>query len=353
MMQALIRVATVTTTLCAAFSQPARAEEHRIHFDLAPIAVARSHPIEPTEASSNPVMLAAGSAIPMTFEIKLSSMIADPKTPRIDQWLVQCVPRDRTLLVADYAPKTELYSDYVGPMNVKRIDEKSDTFGLSVDGSYGHTARGRAGADHGRKSSESIDFQQHSPMQVVTAAGTIDRGRGVYYKLRWTRQQVLEGEKTFQITLAVSPEWRGTLVDVSVIAQTERKKLGGLDREIETLGKAHFTVAVVRDGDAEAERQAQALARAEDDLRRLARATSRDTSIRSLSTLLHLVAVKFDSDPGLKSTASIDRLVRGTANPYDDPALRKLPMELRVAALEYYDCRDEFESLAAVPRSSF
>lgn len=365
-----IRSGAIPATLLVA--AVAIAGDDTVRFDLPPVAAARpairpdpqpdSTPAtevpaanasaaqdSPTNASAAVESAAVESAVPMTFELRLSSMIATPKPPRIDQWLVTCVPRDRSLLIADYAPKTELAGDANGPVSVKRIDESTDSIGLSIDGSYGHAVKGRAGADHGRKSSETVEFQRQAPVQAVIASGTVDRGRGVYFKLRWTSQQVLEGEKTMRITLAVPPGWRGGLVDVSVIAQSERVKLAGLDRDVETLGKARFTVAVYRDGDREAERRALALAHAEDELRSLARATRRDRSVGSLSTLLHLVAVKVDPSPDPEPAVCIERLIRGDADPHRDPAIRKLPTNVRVAALEYDERRESFQTIDTGP----
>lgn len=330
------------TLLCAAV---AIAGDDTVRFDLPPVAAARA--IVPPESKSTIDPSAVDESV--TFELRLSSMIATPKPPRIDQWIVTCIPRDRSLLIADYAPRTELTGDASGPVSVKRVDESSDSIGLSIDGNYGHAARGRAGADHGRKSSETVEFQRHAPVQAVIASGTVDRGRGVYFKLRWTSQQVLEGEKTMRITMQVPPGWRGGLVDVSVVAQTERVKLAGLDRDVETLGQARFIVAVYRDGDREAERRALALARAEDELRMLARSTHKNRSISSLSTLLHFVAVKVDPSPDPQPAVCVERLFRGDADPHLDPAIRKLPMEVRVAALEYDDRRESFLTLDAGP----
>lgn len=346
------------TLLCAAV---AIAADDTVRFDLPPVAAARA--IVPPKATSDPSAAdeaatadaprrpsgASDTSLPVTFELRLSSMIATPKPPPIDQWIVTCVPRDRSLLIADYAPKTELAGEASGPVNVKRIDESTDSIGLSIDGNYGHAVRGRAGADHGRKSSETVEFERHAPVQAVIASGTVDRGRGVYFKLRWTSQQVLEGEKTMRVTMEVPPGWRGGLVDVSVVAQAERVKLAGFDRDVETLGQARFIVAVYREGDREAERRALALARAEDELRVLARSTRRNRDIRSLSTLLHFVAVKVDPSPDPEPAVCVERLIRGDADPHLDPAIRKLPMDVRVAALEYDDRRESFLTLDAGP----
>ena len=133
----------------------------------------------------------------VTVELQLSSMIEAPEVPRIDQWLIRCQPRDNEVWIADYAPRTETASELASPIQVKQTEEESNSLGLSLDAAYGHVAHGNAGTDHTQKNINTVQFDRMALEQTVTASGTINRGRGVYFKLRWTAQQILEGEKTF------------------------------------------------------------------------------------------------------------------------------------------------------------
>ena len=134
------------------------------------------------------------------------------------------------------------------PIQIKKTTEKSnarwglvwtDRTGISLE-----STRRRTDSNKQPSPSSSIVL---APVQAVTASGTINRGRGVYFKLRWTAQQILEGEKTFHNT-SRPEQWRGSLMDVSVIAQGERKSFGW-ERETKTIGSANFVVAVFKDHD--------------------------------------------------------------------------------------------------------
>lgn len=306
-----------------------------VRFDLPPVvaAVPAADPYDPKR---------------VTVELLLSSMIESPDVPRIDQWLVRCQPRDHAVQIKDYSPRTETASELATPIQVKQTREQSNSFGLSLDGGYGPAVRGNAGMDHARKDCNSLQFDRVAPEQAVTAAGTINRGRGVYFKLRWTAQQVLEGEKVFRLTLAVPRSWRGSLLDVSVVAQSEHATFAGWDREIRTIGAANFVVAVHRQGDSQAAALAGALADAEHALRS---ATSRQptTAALSLPSMLRQFAVKLDREPAGPEDDWLARLLVGRADPHLDKQISKLPMSVRVAVLDYADIRDEFAAINDAP----
>ncbi|TWU54552.1 hypothetical protein Poly51_32710 [Rubripirellula tenax] len=304
-----------------------------IQFDLPPVVAA----VPAADAPQDPSLV--------TIELRLSSMIVTPTVPDIDQWLVRCQPRGGEIAIADFSPRTETASDVSSPIQVKRVEEKSSSLGMSVDGAYGHFTRGNIGADQGNKNVNSVEFHRQAAVQAVTAAGTINRGRGVYFKLRWTSQQVLEGEKVFSITMAVPAQWRGGLMDVSVIAQTDRKKFGGFDHEIITLGSANFVVATYRAGDDVAASRAARIADAEFMLRRTAKELTTPPAPRSLPSMLRHVAMKLDLEPSKPDTRWLHRLLTGAADPYLDKQITKLPMPVRVAALDYVESREDFAAL--------
>ena len=305
-------------------------------FDLPPTAAAVSV-VDPSE---------------ITFSLRLSSMVQSPSMPRIDQWIVTCRPRGEGVSVVDYSPRTETASDLSTPIKVKRSKEKTRSFGLDLDGAYGSIADANATAENGETNTESVQFDQTAPVQAVTAAGTIDRGRGVYFKLRWTATQVLEGEKLFRVTLRVPEGWRGSLMDVSVRADRNEKKFGGLDEETVTVGAADFVVATYRSGDIESQTRAIELAEAEYELRNLAKSVEHRASIRSLPQMLRYVVAKIDGDSPSNDNRWIGRLISGRADPHLDKSIRRLPMSLRIAALDYAGCRDDFTELSQAGHGS-
>ena len=309
-------------------------ESRVVRFDLPPVAAAYPAELDP----SDPTLV--------TVQLRLSSMIESPEVPRIDQWVVRCQPRDRAILIADYAPRTETASDLASAIQIKTTREQTDAVGLSLDGAYAHALRGKAGADYSKKNVRSVQFDRIAQQQAVTASGTINRGRGVYFKLRWTAQQVLEGEKLFNVTLKVPQSWRGSLIDVSVVAQSERKTLAGWDHETKTIGSAFFVVAAYRQGDHEAEAQAIAISDAEYTLRSIAAEHRASTQVNSLPSMLRHVAMKLDLEPSRDDFDWLHRLILDRADPHLDDEIRKLPMPTRVAVLDYVDVREDFATFS-------
>jgi len=318
-----------------------RADQYLVQFDLPP-TVAATSPNDPRLVS---------------IELRLSSLIESPDLPPIKQWVVRCIPRDSVVSIADYAPRTETGSDLSTPIQVKKTKEESNSTGISINGSYSHLTRANLGADRENKSRDTIQFDRIAPMQAVTASGTIQRGKGVYFKLRWTAKQVLEGEKTFHLTMRVPENWRGGLMDVSVIAQAESNSMVPWERDFKTIGDAKFVVALYRFGDAKAESLAQTVSNAEHELRLLSHARQRSAEVNSLPSMLHLVATKLDLEPSRsqrrrKEDRWIQRLLLGQTDPDFDKQIRKLPKPIRVAALEYIERRNEFTEMnSELPRS--
>lgn len=302
-----------------------------VQFDLPPIAAAIASDHDPEE---------------VTVELRLSSMIVATPGAHIDQWLLRCQPRDRSLWVADYAPRTETQSDLVSSIQVKNSAENTRGMGMGLDGAYGQLARVNAAVDRSMKQIDSVQFDRVAPLHAVTASGTINRGHGVYFKLRWTRQQVLEGEKQFRVTMKVPANWRGGLMDVSVIAQGEHKSFGR-DPETKTIGSASFVVAMYRSGDEIAEASARSLADSEYALRQIAARHRADGSgTYTLTSVLRQVASRLDFHSDDRSDEDwLPRLLTDRADPHLDKAINRLPMPIRLAVLEYADQRDAFLAL--------
>ena len=322
------------------------AESSAVQFDMPPLTVAV--PYQPTHEFQKSADLLPGETL-VACELVLSSMIEEPRKPRVEQWVVRCQPRDESVKIADYGPRTEVASEVDGPIQVKQLDEHTESFGMSVDGAHGHLARASFGTDHGQKRSDTYQFNKIAPLQTVIASGTINRGRGVYFKLRSAATQVLEGEKTFTLMVRVPENWRSGLIDVSVSAQTQQRSLVVWDDGVKTVGSANFVVAAYRQGDREAARAAQTLADAEQKLRRAAEQTWQRSGKGVAAMLRRVVTTldvtKLDRPPELDASPWVDRLITGEADPYFDQQVRRLPVDVRVAALDYCDARDTFASL--------
>ncbi len=313
------------------------ADSHSVvHFDMPPSIAAQV-----VESGNDRVLL--------QVELKLSSMISSPEKARIDQWLVRCEPRGQFASIIDYSPRTETGSDIATHIQVKQSKEKQQSLGVGVNGDYLSSLRGNAGADHTRKNIDSLQFDRIAPVHAVTAAGTINRGTGVYFKLRWTAQQILEGQKTFQLVLDVPSTWRTGLIDISVVAQSEHKSFANWEQSTKILGSANFVVAVYRSDDAHARKVARRMAQAEHQLRSRIEEEAASKAKNSLSGLLRKMATKMDFEKPSTVSAVLERLMLNQVDPYLDSEIRKLPMPCRLAALDYSDAQESFTRLNEQP----
>ncbi len=311
------------------------ADSHSIvHFDI------------PPSVAADVVESGRGRAL-LQVELKLSSMISSPETARIDQWLVRCQPRGQFASIVDYSPRTETSSDIATHIQVKQSKEKHQSLGVGVNGDYFSSLRGNAGLDHTRKNIDSLQFDRLAPVHAVTAAGTINRGTGVYFKLRWTAEQILEGQKTFQLVLDVPDTWRTGLIDISVVAQSEHKSFASWEQSTKTLGSANFVIAVYRSDDIHACDVARRMANAEHQLRSRIKEETASKPHNSLSTLLRKMTRKMEFEK--PSSDLLQRLMLNQADPRLDSDIRKLPMPCRLAALNYSDAQASFTRLNEQP----
>ncbi|OUW79488.1 MAG: hypothetical protein CBD74_10130 [Saprospirales bacterium TMED214] len=305
-----------------------------VHFDIPPNVAA-----EVIESGTGRTLL--------QVELKLSSMISSPEAARIDQWLVRCQPRGQFASIVDYSPRTELGSDIATPIQVRQSKEKHQSLGVGVNGDYFSSLRGNAGLDHTRKNIDALQFDRLAPLHAVTAAGTINRGTGVYFKLRWTAEQILEGQKTFHLGLDVPDTWRTGLIDISVVAQSEQKSFASWEQSTKTLGAANFVIAVYRSDDIHACEVARRMANAEHQLRSRIKEEIASEPNHSLSTLLRKMTKKMEFEK--PSSDLMERLMLNKTDPRLDSDIRKLPMPCRLAALNYSDAQDSFTRLNDQP----
>jgi hypothetical protein len=321
---------------------PCEAKPPGIQFDVPAVASAVTR--------QTAVAKGAAQIREVSVDVTLSSLLVDGRgdsfeSRPIDELLVLCRLRD-PMPVIDYEPRTQLQSDYASPIAVTKKVEESDSFGVNVDGAIHALGAGHFGADDTTKQSDSTQFQKQPPMQAVVASGTTNRGLGVYFKFRWTAQQVLEGEKHFRVFFAVPNSWRGGLMDVRVVASAQDDSLFGSGKN-QTIQANDFVIAVHRQDDSQAAELASRLVELDRKLVDLARRTSKQSNgINELWTRLL---------PGeSRRRVSPDwyrRLIREQADPYLDKEIKKLPMPVRVAVLDYTKTREELRTSEAKPSS--
>jgi hypothetical protein len=172
-----------------------------------------------------------------------------------------------TLRVADFAPRTELTSLYVGHIEQSRQQEESSNLGLSAAFSPSEFLSAQGNSSQGSKSNDTIRFQTLPPMQLLAASGTVARGTAVYFKFKATPQTTLDGSRPLRVMFRVPAGWRGDYVYLRCVAYADTST----DGRSAVCGSADFLVPLYLDGDEAARDAARRLAEIESELRQLAR----------------------------------------------------------------------------------
>ena len=143
--------------------------------------------------------------------------------------------------VVDLQPQTELTTHYIGPLEIDRQEETSSRAGVSLSGKLDQWGNVQANSELSGRNKELRRAIEAPPMMLLRASGTVDRGTGVYYKFRPSKQTTLEGSRELSYIVEVPATWRVALLRVHCRAESlEAPEKANL------FGEASFTVVVHR-----------------------------------------------------------------------------------------------------------
>lgn len=262
----------------ANFSGPAHAELPRVLFDM-PYAVSCRDVTPPEFASANP-----GDKL-IEVKLRISSLLQAGKEHDVAQYFIRAESPQRTMQVVDFLPKTARESLHGGNTSVQKNSETTISLGINVSGQYQALTAAAATTGISHKSGSCVKYELLPPLETVTASGTMLRGSGVYFKLKSSERNLLEGERDFALILRVPRGWRGDYLHVRCESEgIVRGLVGSLD-ERRLCGERDFLVALYLEGDAEARRAAESLSRSEANLRSVIQAKAAEIKQRSQPTL--------------------------------------------------------------------
>lgn len=315
----------------------AQANEPRVHFDV-PQAVAVRDVTSPEFALAHPAERLIEARIPI-------SMLLDQGRARDVHELVHRLESTTAgAQVMDYSPKTMLATTVIGSTHIERQTTRDAKATLDVGGSYAGLVTGKAHGELTHHAREDSKFEQLPSLELLTASGTVDRGRGVYFKLKASPRTTLEGSYDYLIVLRVPRVWRAGLLYVTSEARgLRRSPLPGGDA-IETVGSGRFLVALYQQGDADAHRAAQNYALAEQALRRAAHDHRALLERRTYPTIVHKLGIT--RDDALARDWLERAIFRGQA---DTATVEKLPADVRLAVETLLSARRSLLSLHEHP----
>ncbi len=243
--------------MCA--SDNARADAPHVRFDVSYVVACRD--VTPPEfAAMNP----GERLVEAAFHI--SSLLNRGSEGDLSQLFFQIESPEKTVRVVDHLPRTELFTPYAGTIAVEKRTESGASIGLSARPNL-EVVSLDASAQASTKRGSNIRYEMLPPQELLAASGTVDRERGVYFKLKPSSQTSLEGSRQFIVLFRVPAVWRGDVVHVHCRAEGIRR---GLWRSLDTresCGGGSFLVTLYTEGDEAARRTVANLVRCEERLR--------------------------------------------------------------------------------------
>ena len=276
-----------------------------------------------------------------TFEI--SSLIARGTEADLVEFIYRFVSPVRSVRVADYHPRTTLASDYVGVISIEKRGEKTKSTGVVLNGAWDHLIQASGNSSLGSKRTESERYELVAPMATIAASGTLQNAQGVYFKLRNTRQQNLEGSKRFTIVFSMPDDWQGSLLEVDCRARGyDRGVVRQLD-ELKDCGQVRTRVVLVGVGDAARQQLGEDFVRAEQQLRRLAVASREDIHRHNYPTLLHEFGGFLDIIKPKVAETWLEQLLHDPQLAAKEKTYRQLPGNLRAAAKAFLAAHQQLD----------
>jgi hypothetical protein len=231
------------------------AEPPRVQFDM-PYSVA-CRDVSPADFGTKQ----PGSKL-IEAKFPISALLAAGSEADLSHYFVRVELPSRPLTVVDYLPKTQ-HESVAKAVTVDRGTEKTAALGINLSGKYELLTLPGPSAGVGQKKSSSVKVELLPPLEAVAASGTLSRGSAVFFKLRATPRNPLEGSREYGLVLRVPANWRADYLRVRCEAEGIRRGMfSSLDERV-MCGQREFVVALYQEGDDEAQGIAENFARRE------------------------------------------------------------------------------------------
>ena len=331
---------TTLSVLCVtvvSFSSIVDAKPPQVRFDTLPVVACR----DVTDDQFS-ILYPDERLLQATFEI--SSILERGSEGELKEFFLQMTSPQRSFHIVDYAPRTTLASDYAGGISIEKRKESSKSLGLRGAGGW-ESVKVTGFGDAGSKDTLTTKYELVAPMESITASGTIQNGCGVYFKLRRSRQDTLEGAKEYQVIFRVSQHWRGDMLQIRCEARgMQRGIVHQLDEEVRC-GFAELPIALYLFGDEEARVIAEQFALANQKLRTTAIQSSHEIKRRSYPTVLHELGGLLDLAAPKIPSSWLEQVLSDDAPGHSFE--NRLPAQVRSAASEYLVAKRELRKLTS------
>jgi len=166
------------------------------------------------------------------------------------------ISTDQQMPVVSYLPSSQVATDVEGTVAIRSSSHHGElSFRYLILPTTGD------GNVKGDLESSRAEYRRLAPKQVLLAAGTIERGFGVYFDLKPSSQDTLQKQREFACLFEVPATWRADYVTIRCSAKGSKRGLGGLVDSNVPCGAGLLCVGLYKQGDAQARAYADQLAR--------------------------------------------------------------------------------------------
>ncbi len=323
-------------TLCLVISAGYKGLNAQVAFDVNPLVAAR-------DLGQTALLSQLPHSRMIEVQLDVSALFNPGEASRVTEYTVRLVSRHEDVQVADYSPRTELQTEILGPLQITQDADRIREGAIRGVGGYPGVGTVHGYAYGHDNSHETVVYARKPALELSTASGTLDRRRGVYFKVKQSSQNTLEGARPFRIVFEVPQNWRADLLDVTIEAV-------GYDhansKRVRVLSTQKFVVAMYQEYDDHAAALATRYVRQQQRLSSLAESFSKAIEQRSFPTPLHKLGAKLDMyEPSIPQDW-LDTLIFQSGAAYPLMRLSHLPVDLRVAILNYLDQKVLIESMS-------
>lgn len=323
------RVSVVVCCVCAGSTLVQAADLSVVGFDAPGIVVAE--PVNPSVVETP----TTGGEL-MRLRIPVTTFISQEFRGNVSEYVVEIDSPTQSMRVLDFWPKNEVFTNIEGTVAVESNSQKDSDLSFNVSGAYEPFGRGTASGNYHKKATQSERYQRKPPMQILTSSGTIRRGYGVFFKFRPGTTPVLEGAREVAILAEVPRGWRADMLQITMHAVGQTAQ-GNSTR---SLGSARLWTTTHREGDMAAAAQARRYIAQERSLRAFAAASQKQVNERSLPTMWHKFGAAIDVIEPRIPGDYLSKVIFSAADRQFNNGTERLPVDLRVAVLDYWEQRE-------------
>ncbi|MCC6665204.1 MAG: hypothetical protein IT375_15745 [Polyangiaceae bacterium] len=231
------------------------AEPPRVHFDT-PYAVACRDVTPENYAALHP-----GKKL-VEVRLEISSLLVAGSEKDLRQYLIRVQSPERSLAIADYLPKTA-HEAIASSLSMEQSTERNASIGINVSGKYELFTLPGPSASVGERKTSSVKCELLPPLETVAASGTLERGTALFFKIKSTPRNLLEGTREYGLVLSVPAVWRADYLHVRCQAEGIKRGVVSTFDEPFQCGQRDFVVSLYQVGDEPARAIAENFARRE------------------------------------------------------------------------------------------